>query len=74
MKKGLDTVRCDLWANSKNAYGTDMKDKAGKILPLPFIEYPSQPSCSTCHDPHRNGSFMDSVQAIDPTFDVSQRP
>jgi len=65
VKMGFDTLKYDLWANSKNPDGTDMKDKAGKVVPLSFIEYPSQPGCFTCHDPHRSGSFVLRTQQID---------
>lgn len=38
----------------------------GKPLPPPFIAYPSQPGCFTCHDPHTTGDFSLRTQKIDP--------
>lgn len=31
----------------------------------PFIEYPSQPHCFTCHDPHTSGDFTLRTQKVD---------
>lgn len=32
----------------------------------PFIDYPSQPGCFTCHDPHTTGDFTLRTQYVDP--------
>ena len=31
----------------------------------PFIDYPSQPGCFTCHDPHTRGDFILRTQTVD---------
>jgi len=57
-KFAFDTAKYDLYAASKNADGTEVKDKDGKVVPPPFVSYPSQPGCFTCHDPHTRGDFL----------------
>jgi hypothetical protein len=32
----------------------------------PFIDYPSQPGCFSCHDPHRTGDFSLRTQTVTP--------
>ncbi|MFZ4615473.1 MAG: hypothetical protein ACOYM2_04640 [Rectinemataceae bacterium] len=66
VKMDFDTAKYDLWANSKNADGSNAKDASGKSVPVPYINYPSQPGCFTCHNPHRSGDFTLRTQTVDP--------
>jgi len=60
---GFDTVKWDAWATP------------AAPAAQPFIEYPSQPGCFTCHDPHTTGDFTLRTQTVDPkTKNVTNQP
>jgi hypothetical protein len=60
---GFDTAKYD-------AYATPAAPAV-----QPFIEYPSQPGCFTCHDPHTTGDFSLRTQTVDPkTKAVTNQP
>ena len=55
---GFDTAKFDAFALPKGA--------DGKPAPPPYIAYPSQPGCFTCHDSHTTGDFVLRTQKVDP--------
>jgi len=56
---GFDTVKFD-------AFATPPTPSGGTPPAQPFIEYPSQPGCFTCHDPHTTGDFRLRTQNVEP--------
>jgi len=69
-----DPAKYDRWANSLNADGTPMVDKAGNAVPVPVVNYPSQPGCFTCHDPHTTGNFLLRSQVSDAKNNITDKP
>jgi hypothetical protein len=57
VRMGFDTAKFDDFAMPKGA--------DGKPAPPPFIAYPSQPGCFTCHDSHMTGDFSLRTQKVD---------
>jgi len=57
-KFAFDTAKYD-------AYAVPVAGADGKVPPQPFIDYPSQPGCFTCHDPHTSGNFALRTQKVD---------
>jgi cytochrome c553 len=57
-KMGFDTVKYD-------AFATPPAPAGGAAPPQPFIAYPSQPGCFTCHDSHTTGDFLLRTQTVD---------
>jgi cytochrome c553 len=56
---GFDAAKFD-------AFALPPKGADGKTPPMPFIAYPSQPNCFTCHDSHTTGDFSLRTQKADP--------
>jgi hypothetical protein len=56
---GFDTAKFENFA-------LPPKGADGKAPPVPFIKYPSQPGCFTCHDSHTTGDFSLRTQKVDP--------
>lgn len=59
VEMGFDTAKFD-------AFALPPKGADGKTPPMPFIPYPSQPGCFTCHDPHTTGDFGLRTQKVNP--------
>lgn len=53
-KFNFDAAKYDAWATTK--------DKNGQT---PYVAYPSQQGCFTCHDPHSTGDFALRTQSVD---------
>jgi cytochrome c553 len=58
VQMGFDTKKYDAFAVPPTPSG-------GTAPAQPFIAYPSQPGCFSCHDPHTTGDFVLRTQTVD---------